>query len=276
MITASREIFYNVLMGEWKGLNVKLVHISSDAEANSKVFRLENFVFDEVDACENCHAPASQCDDCEGIVEILALVGSVTINKRKVEDGFVIPLLGDVFFDLRDGLLSILTDTDVVVISHAGENTHSKVTGLISNPKSDKVNMRLYLLTEGKVKRVAVNALQDGRIFHDLVGKKAIVAEITYVHENKSPRYFHSLRLFYVYFDENGKVNEDLTFPHRGLRQDDADQDQFDEKVVAIGKRYKQPELSKQQRELIKERLLKDFSEEVWENTPARVKAILE
>ncbi|MEG6616133.1 hypothetical protein V6C27_06785 [Peptococcaceae bacterium 1198_IL3148] len=276
MITASREIFYNVMMGEWKGLNVKLVHISSDAEANSKVFRLDNFVFDEVEACENCQAPASQCDACDGFIEILALVGTITINKRKIEDGFVIPLLGDVIFDLREGLLSILTDTDVVVISRAGENIDHKITGTITNKKGNRVNRRLYLMTESKVKRVAVTALQDGRLFPDLAGKKAIVADINYVHENKSPIYLDSLRLYYVYFDENGKVNEELTFPRRNQPQDDVDQNQYNDKVVAIGRRDKQPELSKKQKELVKERLLKDFGEEVWSNTPMRVKALLE
>jgi hypothetical protein len=274
MITASREIFYNVLMGEWKGLNVKLVHISNDSEANSKVFRLENFVFDEVDACENCNAPASQCEDCEGIVEILALVGSTTVNKRKVEDGFVIPLLGDVIFDLREGLLSILTDTDVVVISRAGENIDK--ASLLTTKKSDKVNLRLYLLTEDKIKRVAVKALQDGRIFHELIGKKAIMAEITYLQLNKKPMYLDSLRFFYVYFDETGKVNEELTFPRRNQHRDEIEPERYNKKVVAIGRRDKQPELNKKQREVVRERLIKDFGEEVWKNTPMRVKALLE
>lgn len=281
MITASREIFYNVLLGEWKGLNIKLVHISSDAKVSAKVFRLENFIFDEVDACETCQAPASQCDDCEGVVEVLALVGTVEINNRRVEDGFVIPLLGDVIFDLREGLISVLTDTDVVVISQGIGGYFSDVeeleTGTIREvePRTEKINLRLYLLTEQRIKRLALKALQDGRLFDDLAGKKAVVAEVTYVQHGKTPLYLRSLQFFHVYFDEDGRVNKELTFPSRH-QGETKEQRTKNSKVVRIGHRDKPPQLNSTQKEIVKTRLLKDFGEDVWENTSARVKTILD
>lgn len=281
MITASREIFYNVLLGDWQGLNIKLIHISSDSKVSVKVFRLENFIFDEVEACENCRAPLSQCSDCEGVVEVLALVGSVEINNRPVEDGFVIPLLGDVIFDLREGLVSVLTDTDVVVISQALEGSLSGLENLESGsislvkPHREKINLRLYLLTEQKIKRLAVKALQDGRLFTDLAGKKAVVVEVTYVQSDKTPIYFRTLQFFNVYFDEEGRVNKELTFPKQqtGKTMKPVSKNA---KVVPIGYRDKPPELTSKQKAVIKTRLLKDFGEEVWDNTPARVKTILD
>ncbi|MBM7854277.1 hypothetical protein JOC37_000650 [Desulfohalotomaculum tongense] len=285
MITASRDILFNVLAGEWRERNIRVIQVSSDGDVYSKVFKLEDFIFDEIDACENCRAPSSYCVDCDGVVEILALVGSTRVNRRKVEDGLVVPLLGDVLFDLREGHVSILTDTDVIVISRVGKEllqgdnagigdlVPGSFTGRVGG-KDEKVNLRMYLVSGNKIKRLAVNALQDGRLFHELAGKKAVALELTFIRQDKTPLYIRSLRLFYVYFDLDGRVNEELTFPRRRLG--DQPKHHSGEKVVEIGRRDKEPELTSTQKEIIKQRLLKDFGPEVWNNTPVAVKAILE
>ncbi|MBO8137192.1 MAG: hypothetical protein H0Z40_03525 [Desulfotomaculum sp.] len=285
MITASRDILVNVLTGEWKGLNVRVLQISNDGGAYSKVFKLEDFLFDEIDACENCRAPSSYCNDCDGVVEILALVGTVKVNKRSVEDGLVVPLLGDVMFDLREGHIAILCDTDVIIISRAGNKTvldddKAEIDNLtpgdyLSNVrgKDEKIKMRLYLVNENKIKRIAVNALQDGRLFKDLAGKKAVGLEIMYVQQDKKPLYIRSLRLFNIYFDLDGNVNQELTFPKK---QGENPKQYSGKKVVEIGRRDKEPELTKDQKEAIRKKLLKDFGQEVWDNTPMVIKAVLE
>ncbi len=282
MITASRDVFYNILMGEWKGLNISVMQVSSDGQTYTKVFKLDEFLFDEVDACENCRAPESYCDECDGVVEILALVGFVQIKRRLVEDGFVIPLLGDVLFDLRESHLAILTDTDVVVISRAEDgidaldsednnNTRHAKSAL----KNTNIKLRMYLATKNKVKRLAVNALQDGRKFADLAGKKAVAVELTYVEEDKVPIYLRSIKLFNVYFDLDGQVNAELTFPEHRSSRELPDKHQ-DSKVVELGRRDKKPELTDKQKEMLIEKLIKDFGKEVWDNTPMIVKAALE
>ncbi|MTI80131.1 MAG: hypothetical protein FH758_04475 [Firmicutes bacterium] len=283
MITSSRDILLNVLAGEWKGLNIRIIQISSDGDAYSKVFTLEDFLFDEIDACENCRAPSTYCNECDGIIEILALVGSVKVNKRRVEDGIVVPLLGDVMYDLREGHIAILCDTDIIIISRANSESKNDGAGIqkISpgnynggvKRKDEQIKLRLYLVTENKVKRVAVDALQDSRLFHDLAGKKAVGLELTFVQQDKEPKYIRSLRLFNVYFNLDGRVNEELTFPSKSQEETPK---QTDEKVVEIGRRDKEPELNNDQKEIIKKKLLKDFGQEVWDNTPMVIKAVLE
>lgn len=280
MITASRDVFYNVLMGEWKGLDINVMQISYDGDTYCKKFKLDEFVFDEVEACENCYAPQSYCNQCDGVVEILALLGHVQIKKRLVEDGCLIPLLGDVLFDLREGHLVILTDTDVVIINRAEDN--QAVNGreaFVNGPKglkqNSKVKLRMYLTTQNKVKRIALNALHDDRKFEELAGQKAVAVELTYVEFNKKPVYLRSLKLFNVYFDLDGKVNEELTFPKPNNSPKQNAQQQGS-KVVQLNRRDKAPELTRDQKESLKKRLIKDFGEEVWENSPVTVKLILE
>ncbi|WP_031515535.1 hypothetical protein [Desulfofalx alkaliphila] len=285
MITASKDVFYNILMGEWKDLNIKVLQVSNDGKAYSKVFRLVDFVFDEVEACENCGAPAANCDECDGVLEILVLVGFVNINKRRVEEGVVVPLIGDVLFDVREGHVVILSDTDITVISRAGENSVLGRDGVIdehtagitmtnNNGNNVRVKLRLYLVTDNKIKRLALTAMHDGRVFNDLAGKKAVVAELTYAQQDKRVVYLRALRLFYVYFDLDGKINEELTFPKRSSQE--LPKRSSKQKVVKLGRRDRYPELTREQKDLVKKRLLRDFGQEVWDNTPMRVKAILD
>lgn len=287
MITASRDILYNILVGEWKGLNIRVLQVSNGGDVYTKVFRMEDFVFDEVDACDNCGAPAVNCDECDGVVEILALVGYVYVKKRKIEEGVIIPLLGDVLFDLREGHVVILSDTDITVISRAGENAvagrddnqeeqNNEVVPSTIKGKNVNVNIRMYLVSDNKIKRLALNALHDGRLFQELAGRKAVVAELTYAQQDKNPVYFRSLRFFYVYFDMDGRVNEELTFPRKSHRINGGRERITKGNVVELGRRDKQPVLTKEQKEAIKSRLMRDFGDDVWESTPMRVKAILD
>ena len=279
MITASREIFYNVMMGEWKGLDIRVLQILNDGNVYSKTFTVEDFIFDEIDACNNCSPVANDCEECDGMVEIFALVGYIKINKRKVEEGAVVPLVGDVLFDLRENHIVVLSDNDITVISRAYDvpNNHSEEDRDISDlPLSDlKLNVKMYLMQESKIKRLAAKALYDGRTFKDLAGKKAIGVEITYTHQNKKPLFIRAIRLFNIYFDENGCVDEELTFPKQSDRQNDTKDKQLSGKVVELEFRDKEPILTKKQKEVLKNRLIKDFGEEVWKNTPVRVKSML-
>ncbi|MCL0077732.1 hypothetical protein M1N61_01530 [Peptococcaceae bacterium] len=283
MITASRDIFYNVMMGEWKGLDIRVLQILGDGKVYSKTFTLEELILDEVEACQNCSSPAINCEDCDGVVEVLALVGFVKINKRKVEEGAVVPLIGDVLFDLRENHVVILSDSDITVVSRAhgaafaGEDDSRlfEITK-VGDVNDVKVGLRMYLMTENKIKRLAIKALHDGRVFKELAGKKAIAVEVTYAHQNKKVLYLRSLRLFNVYFDEEGYVDKELTFPKQSVRQNGMREKYLHSKVIELEIRDKEPELTKAQKEALKERLLKDFGESAWENTPVRIKALLE
>ncbi|MCD5407172.1 MAG: hypothetical protein LRZ99_05730 [Desulfotomaculum sp.] len=286
MITASKDIFYNIMIGEWKGLNIRVLQVLGDGNVCSKVFKLEEFIFDEIDACEDCRATVTSCDQCDGVVEIVALLGYVKKNKRKVEEGVIIPLFGDVLFDLREGHVAILTDNDITVISRprknvSGDHDHKNDQQIIAGSDMEssgnlKVNSRMYLVATSKVKRLAINALNDGRLFHDLAAQKAIVVELTYVKQESIAPYIRSLRLFFAYFDVDGRVDQELTFPKSNVNHESIRESYLQDKVVKLGRRDKKPELTKNQKAILKKRLLHDFGEDTWDNTPMRVKVILE
>ena len=117
--------------------------------------------------------------------------------------------------------------------------------------------LRYYLLKENKIKRIGLDSSK--RSFPDLKGERLILLSLYY---SKEDMYVSAARLNYILFDEEGKwdflpIEKEAAavIIDKTLDYDN------DNKITYI---RPLPELTENQEELLKKRIVKDFGKNTW------------
>lgn len=132
---------------------------------------------------------------------------------------------------------------------------------------------RTYFLKKGRIIKVGSDTWCS-RVFPDLAGKSAVRVEVVF---DRSRTYIVRIIMDYIYFDEDGRINhypQDLRLAElleRGLSESER-QEKARGKVLLFRYRPKRVIMTDLQKQLLKERINRDFGEGTWESLPGQMR----